>query len=188
MKRLSYVAAGFFVSMQKRYIMKRLAKAYEKFCSIELYVGAILLVSTVFVLTLAAILRTINFPINWGLDLALLMFTWSVYIGADTALRDDKMVNVDVLQNLLKPKARKILQLIIYLIILVFLAALVYLGFKLAYSSRNRSFQGIPKMSYSWATLSIPIPSSFMMVTTVLKIRDLFSKEDTQVSATQNIQ
>jgi len=168
--------------------MKRLAKAYAKFCSLELYVGAILLVSTFFILTFSAILRTLNFPINWGFDLALLMFTWSVYIGADTALRDDKMVNVDALQKLLNPKVRRIVQLTIYLVILVFLAAMVYLGFMLAYSSRNRSFQGIPSLSYSWATLSIPIPSFFMMVTTTLKIRDLFSKKASQGSAIQNIQ
>jgi len=174
--------------MEKRYIMKRLAKAYAKFCSLELYVGAILLVSTFFILTFSAILRTLNFPINWGFDLALLMFTWSVYIGADTALRDDKMVNVDALQKLLNPKVRRIVQLTIYLVILVFLAAMVYLGFMLAYSSRNRSFQGIPSLSYSWATLSIPIPSFFMMVTTTLKIRDLFSKKASQGSAIQNIQ
>lgn len=173
------------VRIEKRSIMKRIAKAYDRFCTLELYVGAILLVSTVFVLTLSAILRTIGFPINWGFDLALLMFTWSVYIGADTALRADKMVNVDALQNLLNPKLRKIVQLVIYLIILVFLGALVYLGFKLAYSSRNRSFQGIPALSYSWATLSIPIPSLFMMVTTVLKIRDLFVSKEPE---TQTIQ
>ena len=188
MERLSYVAAGFLVLMQKRYIMKRLAKAYEKFCSIELYFGAILLVSTVFIITLSAILRTLNFPINWGFDLALLMFTWSVYIGADTALRDNKMVSVDALQNLFNPTLRKIVQLIIYILILVFLAAMVYLGIKLAYSSRNRSFQGIPSLSYSWATLSMPIPSAFMMVTTALKIKDLFSKRNPQGSATQNNQ
>lgn len=46
--------------------MNRLAKAYKKFCDIELAVGAVLLISTVFILTFAAILRTIGFPINWG--------------------------------------------------------------------------------------------------------------------------
>ncbi len=87
--------------------MKRLAKAYENFCAIELAFGAVLLISTVFMLTLAAILRTIGFPINWGLDVALLMFTWSVYVGADTALRDDKMVNVEIFQQNLSPKNPK---------------------------------------------------------------------------------
>ena len=163
--------------------MNRLAKAYKKFCNIELAVGAVLLISTVFILTFAAILRTIGFPINWGLDLALLMFTWSVYIGADTALRDDKMVNVQILQQFIKPKTKKILQLVIYILILLFLFMMVYYGFYLAYSSRFRTFQGIPFLSYTWATLSMPIPSVFMIITTCLKIRNLLKDDSASGSA-----
>jgi len=158
--------------------MKRLAHVYKRFCEIELAVAAFLLLSTVFILTFAAILRTIGFPINWGLDLALLMFTWSVYIGADTALRDDKMVDVQMLQKYLKPKGQKILQLVIYIIMLVFLSLLVYYGFRLAYSSRFRSFQGIPFLSYTWATLSLPIPLLFMILTVILKIKALVKTTD----------
>lgn len=163
--------------------MNRLAKAYKKFCDIELAVGAVLLISTVFILTFAAILRTIGFPINWGLDLALLMFTWSVYVGADTALRDDKMVNVEIFQQFLKPKTKKILQLFIYILILIFLLLMVYYGFFLAYSSRFRTFQGIPFLSYTWATLSMPIPSVFMIITTSLKIHNLLKKDSASGSA-----
>lgn len=163
--------------------MNRLAKAYKKFCDIELAVGAVLLISTVFILTFAAILRTIGFPINWGLDLALLMFTWSVYVGADTALRDDKMVNVEIFQQFLKPKTKKILQLFIYILILIFLLLMVYYGFFLAYSSRLRTFQGIPFLSYTWATLSMPIPSVFMIITTSLKIHNLLKKDSASGSA-----
>ena len=163
--------------------MNRIAKAYKKFCDIELAVGAVLLISTVFILTFAAILRTIGFPINWGLDLALLMFTWSVYVGADTALRDDKMVNVEIFQQFLKPKTKKILQLVIYILILLFLFLMVYYGFYLAYSSRFRTFQGIPFMSYTWATLSMPIPSVFMIITTCLKIRNLLKNDSASGSA-----
>ncbi len=163
--------------------MNRFAKAYKKFCDIELAVGAVLLISTVFILTFAAILRTIGFPINWGLDLALLMFTWSVYVGADTALRDDKMVNVEIFQQFLKPKTKKILQLLIYILILIFLFLMVYYGFYLAYSSRFRTFQGIPFLSYTWATLSMPIPSVFMIITTSLKIRNLLKKDSASGSA-----
>lgn len=166
--------------------MKRLAKAYEKFCAIELAFGAVLLISTVFMLTLAAILRTIGFPINWGLDVALLMFTWSVYVGADTALRDDKMVNVEIFQQKLSPKAQKVLKLFIYSLILIFLILMVYYGFKLAYSSRNRTFQGIPFMSYTWATLSIPIPCFFMIITTVLKMKALVNENSSAAQSVQN--
>jgi TRAP-type C4-dicarboxylate transport system permease small subunit len=89
------------------------------------------------------------------------MFTWSVYVGADTALRDDKMVNVEIFQQFLKPKTKKILQLFIYILILIFLLLMVYYGFYLAYSSRFRTFQGIPFLSYTWATLSMTHPLGF---------------------------
>ncbi len=160
--------------------MNRLAHVYKRFCEVELAVAAFLLISTVFILTFAAVLRTIGFPINWGLDLALLMFTWSVYIGADTALRDDKMVDVQLLKEHLSPKGQRILQLFIYSLILAFLFLLVYYGFRLAYSSRFRSFQGIPFLSYTWATLSLPIPSLFMIITVVLKIKALIHVQPSQ--------
>lgn len=158
--------------------MKALAKAYEKFCQVELGIGAAFLLITVLVITLSAILRTIGYPINWALDVALLLFTWSVFLGADTALRADKMVNVDFILRNLKEPARKIVQLSIYILILVFLVTMVYLGIRLSISSRHRSFQGIPNLSYTWATLSIPVPFFFMIITTSIKVRQLFVKSE----------
>ncbi len=40
-------------------------------------------------------------------------------------------------------------------------------------------------MSYTWATLSIPIPCSFMIITTVLKMKALIKENS---SATQYVQ
>ena len=53
----------------------------------------------------------------------------------------------------------------------------VIYGFKLSYTARFRSFQGIPQMSYTWVTLSIPVCSVFMIITTVIKIVELFKKK-----------
>jgi TRAP-type C4-dicarboxylate transport system permease small subunit len=58
-------------------------------------------------------------------------------------------------------------------LILAFLSAMVYFGIKLAYISRVRVFQGIPGFSYTWVTLSVPVGSFLMMITTVLKMRAL---------------
>ena len=87
------------------------------------------------------------------------------------------MVNVDILPQHLKPRAKKYLKLFVYILILIFLFLMVYYGFYLAYSSRFLTFQGIPFLSYTWATLSMPIPSIFMIITTCLKIRDLLKKD-----------
>jgi TRAP-type transport system small permease protein len=46
----------------------------------------------------------------------------------------------------------------------------VVMGLYLSWISRVRSFQGIPAISYSWVTLSVPIGALLMLVTTALKV------------------
>ena len=46
------------------------------------------------------------------------------------------------------------------------------MGTWLAWTSRARSFQGIPEISYSWVTMSLPVGAALLLITTRLKIRD----------------
>lgn len=161
--------------------MEKIKKLYARFCDMELVIASLFLAITVGIITFAAILRTFGFPQNWALDIALWLFTWSVFIGADTALRANKMVNVDILFKVFPKKLQKIVQLIIYGIIFVFLIMFIVYGFKLSYITRFRTFQGIPQMSYTWVTLSIPICSVFMIITIVIKVVELFKNEKEEV-------
>lgn len=143
---------------------------YKKFCAVEMGVaGACLLISVTTIL-ISAIVRCIGHPINWGTDVALLLFTWSTFLGADLAWRQGKLVNVDILFKTLPPKGQKYLKLLIYTICLVFLCAMVYLGFVQSVKTWYRSFNGIPWLSFTWATLSVPVACASMVVTTILKI------------------
>jgi hypothetical protein len=45
----------------------------------------------------------------------------------------------------------------------------------LAWVSRARSFQGIPEVSYSWVTASMPAGAALLLVTTLLKVRAEFA-------------
>ena len=56
--------------------------------------------------------------------------------------------------------------------IVVFLIYLVWTGLKLAYVSSARSFQGIPAISYSWVTMSLPVGAVLLLITTILKFRN----------------
>jgi len=49
-----------------------------------------------------------------------------------------------------------------------FLAILVYQGFILAFSNINRIFHALG-LSYSWATISVPIGSILMIISIVIK-------------------
>jgi hypothetical protein len=47
----------------------------------------------------------------------------------------------------------------------------IYAGAWLAYVSRARAFQGIPEVSYSWVTVSLPVGAVLILITTILKAR-----------------
>ena len=153
-------------------------KFYQAFCKIELTLAIFGLVTSVAVIFLAAMLRTFGSPINWGTDIALLLFTWSTFLGADIAFRAGKLVNVDILFNRLFGKPQKVMKLIIYLICLGFLAAMVYLGAIQSVKTWSRSFQGIPALSYTWVTLSVPVSCASMAVTTLIKMHQTLKGQD----------
>ena len=147
-------------------------KFYEKFCKAEVAVASICLITCVSVIFISALLRVIGHPINWATDLSLLLFTWSTFMGADIAFRAGKLVNVDILANMLPDCMRKWNKIVIYSVCLIFLCALVYLGLIQSVKTWHRSFNGISWLSYTWVTLSVPVCCLSMGVTTLLKIRD----------------
>ena len=55
---------------------------------------------------------------------------------------------------------------------MAFLAYTLVGGLYLSWISRARSFQGIPEVSYSWVTLSMPVGAVLLLITAFLKIRD----------------
>ena len=66
-------------------------------------------------------------------------------------------MSIDFLVNRLPPQAQVALRLANYAIIAGFLVYLMVMGTWLAWTSRARSFQGIPEISYSWVTMSLPV-------------------------------
>jgi TRAP-type C4-dicarboxylate transport system permease small subunit len=47
-------------------------------------------------------------------------------------------------------------------------------GVKLSIITRLRTFQGIPGLSYTWVTLSVPVGCALMLVSAVRRLRGLF--------------
>lgn len=139
-------------------------------CNIELVLAIIFLLLSVFLIFISAVIRKVGMPINWGLDIALLLFAWSTFLGADIAFREDKFMNIDILFLKMPKSLQKPLELVIYITILIFLSALIYLGAILSVFTWSRTFQGIPALSYTWITLSIPVCSFLMVITTVNKM------------------
>ena len=79
---------------------------------------------------------------------------------------------IELVTKRLPPALQKACRLVNYAIIGVFLLYVIGAGTWLSWISRERSFQGIPEISYSWVTMSLPVGALLLLVTTVLKARD----------------
>lgn len=121
---------------------------------------------------LGGVARVAGYPLNWSTDFATAFFAWACFLCADVAWRKNSLMAIDFLVRKLPGGAQKALRLANYGLIALFLAYLAVMGTWLAWTSRVRSFQGIPEISYAWVTMSAAVGGLLLLVTTLLKIRD----------------
>ena len=144
---------------------------YELLCAGEALIARALLIAMVVLIFGAGIARVVGYPINWAIDMATCFFAWACFFSADIAWRNDKLMSVDVFVNSFPKKAQKACRMVNYVILTAFLIYIVGAGLWLSYISRARAFQGIPAISYSWVTLSLPIGGVLLLITTIIRVR-----------------
>lgn len=147
-------------------------KFYEYICKTEAYIAKGSLAILTGLVFFSAVARSLHYPVTWAVDAATFLFAWCVFLSADIAMRNDKLVTIDVLTGRLTKKARFYVKLFNYAIIILFLAFLILYGLSLCYTSRFVAFQGIPGFSYTWVALSVPVGCALMLITAVLKTRE----------------
>ncbi len=148
--------------------MKRI---YEFICKQEMLIAKCALGILALLVLSAAVGRTLYHPLNWAMDAATFLFAWTVFLGADAAMRLDRLFSIELITGKLNRKAQLYLKIINYGIIVIFLAGMIGYGLWLSYTTRLRTFQGIPGFSYTWVTLSVPVGCALMLTTALLKIK-----------------
>ena len=135
---------------------------------------------------LGGVSRVFGYPLNWSTDFATAFFAWACFLCADIAWRRNSLMAIEFLPARLPPKAQKALRLVNYVLISAFLVYLMVMGTWLAYTSRARSFQGIPEISYSWVTASAVVGGLLLLITTALKVIDEL-KGKIQINTAQDV-
>ena len=146
-------------------------KFYELICKNEMLAARWSLGILSLLVFAAAVGRFLYYPLNWAMDVATFLFAWTVFLGADAAMRLDRLFCIEVITMKLSQKAQLYLKIINYIIIIMFLVGMIGYGSYLSYTTRLRSFQGIPGFSYTWVTLSVPFGCALMLITAILKIK-----------------
>jgi TRAP-type C4-dicarboxylate transport system permease small subunit len=145
---------------------------YGWICRTEALVAGTFLILMVVLIFLGGVARMLGEPLNWTTDAATCLFAWACFFCADIAWRRNSLMSIDLVPNLLPLRLQAYLRHINYAVITLFLVYVIGAGVWLSWISRARSFQGIPEVSYSWVTMSLPVGAGLLLITTILKIRD----------------
>ena len=164
-----------------------MGRLYDRLCAAEAVLAGTLLVLMVALIFLGGVARVLGYPLNWSTDFATAFFAWACFFCADIAWRRNSLMAIEFLPRRLPAAGRKALRFANYAIISGFLVYLMVMGTWLAWTSRVRSFQGIPEISYSWVTMSLPVGAALLLATTCLKVRDELRGIDTGTTAAQDV-
>ena len=152
--------------------MDFIKKGYKKFTEFEEFITNVFLVAITVLVFASAIARTFKHPLNWAVDISLLLFAWEVFLGGDIAVRNTKLIGVEILMGKFPAKVQKALTLIFFCMIIAFCLLLTVFGIKLSLENTKRLFQVLP-ISYSWCTLCVPVGSLGMIISSCIKISEI---------------
>lgn len=140
----------------------------------EEFISSMLLLVVVLLVFLTAIGRWVGLPVAWSVNIAQLLFVWVIFLGASQALRNGKHIGVDVLTNLLPARLKKLNELFVLILMLMFLLFSIIYGLKLSIDNSTRIINNT-SVSYSFITLAVPVGSFLMMLGVIGKMHALLS-------------
>ncbi len=134
----------------------------------EFACACILLGAVVLLVALAAVTRAIGAPIIWSVEIAQLIFLWLCILAIDLGLQDERHFGLQIVQDNISPRLRRLLEIVNLLILIALLAFLV------RYAWRNTVIM------HTRLDGALQIPGSYyhasMVVGFVLMIRTLLAR------------
>jgi TRAP-type C4-dicarboxylate transport system permease small subunit len=144
-------------------LFKLLTKVFERLLvSIIAFQAALLILSVFFRYIL-------NSPIVWSDEIVRYSLVWMTFAGAALATRDDKHILVDVIDTILPEKGRKISDGFVDLVVIAFMAFLIYYGIRMTDYERGMFGETLTWISYAYVYISIPIGAAVTILFTVSK-------------------
>ena len=103
-------------------------------------------------------------PMVWGEQLAIYCMIWIAFLASSTAFRKGAHMGLDLLLKVAPPRARRVIEAIAHLLVLLFLLVLTVWGFKHAYAVRQQRSPVVFNMSMFWAYLALPVGGVCMLI------------------------
>lgn len=133
---------------------------------VERAAAAGLLIVLVAIVFAGAVGRYTGNPVIWSDEVAQALFVWVSMLAADLTLQRSGHFSIDVFANLLPPRARFVLDLVVLVLLGALLVLLILNGFRFADMTAGRPMPmlGLPS---SVATAALPVGFSLMLITLI---------------------
>ncbi|HVJ72626.1 MAG TPA: TRAP transporter small permease [Casimicrobiaceae bacterium] len=133
----------------------------------------------------AAVSRALGSPILWAIDIAMLLFIWCSFLGADAALRAKQHIIIDIVVRMFPQRVQRALLIAHWTVMVAFLATLVVLGTELTMLNVERPM-GDTEISYAYVTAAVPIGALLMAFTAVRQLVEFWRNPRLAFGATES--
>jgi TRAP-type C4-dicarboxylate transport system permease small subunit len=102
-------------------------------------------------------------PLQWSEELIVLLFQWTIFLGAAVAVKHDMHFRLDFLTRHLSARTRFYTDILASLVMIAIAATMVVKGLAMVWLTRNATFATI-KMSRGVSYITIPISGVLMII------------------------
>lgn len=142
----------------------------------------IMLAAMVIITGLQIVFRVLFEALTWSEELCRYLLVWSTFVGASCVYKHAGHINITIVQDLLPPKARKILKLLVQVVCGIFFVMMIYYGF-IYVGKQGAQLSPAMRIPMSFMYAAIPVGGILMgwhAVDAILQL--LFTKEEKAVA------
>lgn len=138
-------------------------------------VSGLMLLLTILIIFIQVVTRYVFFySLPWSEELTRYLFIWFVFLSLSVTIRDNLSIRIDFLDQVLKGKAKRILELIVCILSFVILVVFIYSSYQLflmGFRSKTPAM-GIPfYLIYSIMPVGYFLAAVEMLIQIILKIK-----------------
>jgi len=123
----------------------------------------------------------IDYPLTWSEEAARYLMVYTVFLGASLALRNHRMIAIEIISESVKPKVRKILRILVSLISIVFFTILLFQGVDMLEIVRRQTSASLG-ITMDIPYMAIPIGAALMIINGIANIIEFLMHEDLDTS------
>ncbi len=164
--------------------MGNLKKVFKFISNLDEVLGYLAIGGVTFFTFINVILRyAFDFTISAAEEASLMAFIWLSYLGVAAAFKVDEHIAIDIVIDMLPPKARKVADFIIMVVLTLISAVYTYYSYIL---TANTGLKATPvlKLNYAWINVSLVVCFGLMTIYGVIKCVRIIQGKSTKLHDT----